>query len=213
MVLILDADVLVRRPFEEMVDRCFREQSFAGLITHTTPLPDGLKWQDLYDSAGIGEARLVHEHTGWGYLFSDSSKRYCPPYFNLGVLCGPGAVMNAIGERVYDYMDAVDRVFPTAYKCQMAVGMAVDALDLPYWPLPMRFNFANDPHLEALHPTELPVASILHVLRDHQNVSKNRLFGSEKAVEELLAREDLRNVNEMIQQTLRTIQPLVSADS
>jgi hypothetical protein len=212
MVLMLDADVLIHRPFEDLVLDSYRNQAFYGLIAHVTPLSGEATWETIYDSAGLGKPELRHEHTGWGYMFSDSAKRYCPPYFNLGVLCGPAAHMNAIGSRVYEYMAAVDKVYTTIFKCQLAAGMAVDALGIRYKELPMRFNFANDSNLEALYGEEMIRASILHILRDHQGVAKNRLYSSLDEVKALVGRDDLRNINEMVRRTMETIHPMVLAD-
>ena len=69
----------------------------------------------------------------------------------------------------------------------------------------MRFNFANDVFLEALHGQELPHAAILHLLRDHQGIYKTRLYRDRHNVEEMLARRDLRGINLMAQDVLRQI--------
>ena len=48
------------------------------------------QWQDIYRAVGLGSSfETPCEHTGWGYMFQDESMRYCPPYFNLGVLAAP----------------------------------------------------------------------------------------------------------------------------
>lgn len=207
VVLMLDADILISRPFEELVLDCHRNQYFAGLIAHVPPFsePDG--WQKVYKAAGLGEVTCKHEHTGWGYMFTDEERRFCPPYFNFGVLCAPGEIMNKIGEEIYDLMHCVESVIETPYRGQIALSLAVTNLAIPYRCLPMRYNFPNDVFLEALHGLELPHAAFLHLLRDHQQIYKTRLFADRNHVEEMLARKDLRGINLMAQDVLRQIHP------
>jgi hypothetical protein len=213
VVLMLDADILIRRPFEEVISDCHRNQCLAGLIAHIPPFPEVGLWQKIYDAAGLGEVSFKHEHTGWGYMFSDEERRFCPPYFNFGVLCAPGKIMNKIGEEIYDLMHRVERVIETPYRGQIALSLAVTKLAIPYRCLPMRYNFANDVFLEALHELELPQATFLHLLRDHQQIYKTRLFADRKHVEEMLARKDLRGINLMAQEVLRQVHPDVCQES
>jgi hypothetical protein len=205
IVLMLDADILISKPFEELILDCHRHQSFAGLIAHVPPFPEVGLWQKVYDAADLGQVAFTHEHTGWGYMFSDEDRRFCPPYFNFGVLCAPRQIMRNIGEEIYQLMHRVNGVTETPYRCQIALSLAIAKLAIPYRCLPMRFNFANDVFLEALHGQELPHAAILHLLRDHQGIYKTRLYGDRHNVEEMLARKDLRGINLMAQDVLRQI--------
>ena len=122
------------------------------------------------------------------------------------------SVSRRLGEVVYELMAQVDRVVDTFFKCQIAVSLAVVREHLPYVCLPMRYNFANDPLLEALHASELPHLTILHLLRDHQGVDKQRVFASLGAMEALAAREDLKVVNLRARDVLREVLPLIRAD-
>lgn len=212
VVMMLDADILISRPFEELVIDCYRKQHFAGLIAHVSPFSEPDLWQKIYDVAGLGAVSLKHEHTGWGYMFNNEETRFCPPYFNFGVLCAPSQIMRSIGKEIYDLMHCIDSVTKTIFRCQLALSLAITKQSLPYRCLPMRYNFANDVFLEALHGTELPHAAILHLLRDHQQIYKTRLFDDRQHVEEILTRKDLRGINLMAQQVLQQIHPDVCCE-
>ncbi|MDQ5844933.1 MAG: hypothetical protein M3539_06510 [Acidobacteriota bacterium] len=205
VVLMLDADILISKPFDELILECHRNQYLAGVIAHVPPFsePDG--WKKIYQAAGLGEVSCKHEHTGWGYMFSDEERRFCPPYFNFGVVCAPSKIMKRIGEEIYDLMHRVESVMETGFRGQIALSLAITKLAIPYRCLPMRYNFPNDVFLEALHGLELPHAAILHLLRDHQQIYKTRLFADRSQVETMLARKDLRGVNLMAQDVLRQI--------
>src|SRR5262249_43627969 len=167
--------------------------------------------QALYHAVGVGELTPSAHHPGWGYFFQDESLRFCPPYFNLGVLAAPAAVMRSIGSAIYDLMAAADGIERTNYRVQLAVSLAVTKLGLPFRALPFRWNFVNDPLLEALHAEELRDVRIIHLLRRHQ-LYKADLYASLENVEVMLGRTDLRVINALAQQLLREIHPGVKAE-
>jgi hypothetical protein len=208
VVLALDADVLIAGPLDELVDEAHRNRALCGVVAHVPPLPSREHWQALYRACGLGELRTPCEHTGWGYMFQDESLRYCPPYFNLGVLAAPASVMRQIGSAVYDLMAAVDAVHVTSYRGQLAVSLAITRFGLPFRELPFRWNFVNDPLLEAIHAAEQPHARILHLLRKHQ-IDKHQLFASLDSVEAMLRRTDLRVVNALAQRLIGELHPAV----
>jgi hypothetical protein len=212
VVLALDADTLIAGPLDELVEEAHRSGALCGVVAHMPPLARREQWQAIYDSLDLGELTTPCEHTGWGYMFQDEAMRHCPPYFNLGVLAAPAAVMRSIGRDIYELMAAVDAVERTAYRVQIAVSLAVTRQRLPFRALPFRWNFVNDPLLEALHAAELGDVRIIHLLRRHQ-IYKNEVFASLEGVEAMLARTDLRVINEMAQRLLREIHPRVKAEA
>jgi hypothetical protein len=212
VVIALDADTLIHGPLDELVEEAHRKDALCGVVAHVPPVPGRELWQEIYRACGVGELATPCQHTGWGYMFQDESLRYCPPYFNLGVLAAPAGVMRTIGDSIYELMAAVDGVHRTSYRIQIAVSLAVTRFGLPYRELPFRWNFVNDPLLEALHAEELSDVRIIHLLRNHQ-LYKNELYDSLENVEEMLGRTDLRVINALAQRLLREIHPLVKAAS
>lgn len=211
VVLIMDADVLIAGPLDELVIEAHSAQAVCGVVAHLPPVTRE-QWLAIYAALNLGDFITPCEHTGWGYMFQDESVRYCPPYFNLGVLAAPAAVMHRLGEKVYEDMAAIHRIEPTPYRAQMAVTVAIARWNLPYRALPFRWNFANDPLLEALHANELRDVRIIHLLRQHQ-LYKNELYASFENVEAMLARTDLRVINQMAQQLIREIHPSVKGEA
>jgi hypothetical protein len=211
VALIMDADVLIAGPLDELVHEAHSAQAVCGVIAHVPPVTRE-QWLAIYAACNLGDFITPCEHTGWGYMFQDESVRYCPPYFNFGVLAAPAAVMRRLGESVYEDMAAIQRIEPTPYRAQMAVTVAITRWSLPYRALPFRWNFANDPLLEALHADELRDVRIIHLLRQHQ-IYKNELYASLENVEVMLARTDLRVINQMAQELIREIHPSVKAEA
>ena len=210
VVLTLDADTLIAGPLDELVEEAHRTGALCGVVAHVPPLSRE-QWLEIYRSLGLGELATPCQHTGWGYMFQDESVRYCPPYFNLGVLAAPAAVMRKVGGAVYELMAAVDAVHRTPYRVQLAVSLAVTRFVLPFRALPFRWNFVNDPLLEALHAGELGDVRIIHLLRRHQ-IHKAELYATLDSVEAMLARTDLRVINALAQALLGELHPRVKAE-
>jgi hypothetical protein len=211
MVLMLDADMLVARPFDDLVMKLFKEQKMGGVIGFACPFDDFSMWERLYAVCDAGPVRAIHQHTGWPYIFPERP-RFGPAYFNLGFLMMPSSVATAVGSVIYDLMHRVSSVDESYYRCQFAFGLAVCKLGIPYDCLPLRYNFPNNMELEALHPNEQVSATILHLFaaKIHsiwkaQGVGKRFLYGDDDGIEQLLAREDLAGINKQAQQIFRHI--------
>jgi hypothetical protein len=211
VVLALDADTLIAGPLDGLVEEAHRTGALCGVVAHMPPFSQREQWQEIYDSCGLGELKTPCQHTGWGYMFSDESLRYCPPYFNLGVLAASATVMRSMGSAIYELMAAVDAVHSTSYRVQIAVSLAVTRFALPFRALPFRWNFVNDPRLEALHADELGDVRIIHLLRKHQ-IHKDEIYASLENVEAMLARTDLRVINALAQRLLGELHPSVKAE-
>ena len=211
VVLFLDADILVADPFDELVHEVHSEQKIAGMIAPASPLQFFSKpttWHDLYRHCGLEmEPDLRCEHTGWPYYFSgDLAFRYCPIYFNYGVVCAPAKIMKQVGEVYFQYVLKLRELTNDFLVTQMALTLAIARLSLPAKTLPVRYNFPNHPMLEALHGAEMPRAKFLHLKEDHQ-IQKFKLFGDLGQLKQVIRREDLRGINRIAQRVLASIEP------
>jgi hypothetical protein len=119
--------------------------------------------------------------------------------------------MRSLGTDIYDLMAAVDAVHRTMYRVQIAVSLAVTRFALRFRALPFRWNFVNDPLLEALHAAELGDVRIIHLLRKHQ-LHKDEVYASLESVEAMFARTDLRVINALAQRLLGELHPRVKAE-
>ena len=218
-VMLADADTFVTGELRSLVDHCLDEQVFAGVIAHAPPfeaddsLTPARHWQRLYDSQQLPPPTFEFEHTGFGVMRKDPEARHCPPYFNLGMLIAPAEIMNRAGATLYEDMAAVDRVYPTPFKCQIALTLALARMGGKPVALPMRYNFANDQRLADKYPEELRQVRLFHYLRRHTGpFDKVRDFADYPAVDAFLARTDLEGVNREMQAALRRVQRRVRAD-
>jgi hypothetical protein len=217
MVMLADADVFFTGGFGQVVEGCRRDRALAGLIAHLSPvmerkeMPTPAFWARVFETAGLGELSLVCEHTGWGTMSHDPADRYCPPYFNLGMLVAPADVMAEIGSIVLTEMEHVDAVLETPYRCQLALTLAVQRLGVQWRPLAMRYNYPNDDQIGSRYVDELADVHLFHYLRQGA-LQKSRDFESPERVGAWLARRDLAGVNREMARHLAPVHAAVLAD-
>ena len=219
VVMLADADTFVAGELGSLVTRCQDEQAFAGVIAHAPPfeaddsLTPAEHWRRLYESLHLPAPAFEFEHTGFGVMRKDPGARHCPAYFNLGMLVAPAEVMNRAGAALYEDMVAVDRVYPTPFKCQIALTLSLARMGAKPLALPMRYNFANDQRLADKYPEELRQVRLFHYLRRHIGpFDKVRDFADYAAADAFLARSDLEGVNREMQAALRRVQRQVKTD-
>ena len=215
MVLFLDADTLIRRPLDDLVDAAYQHQALCGVIAPTTPLPSGrLKdadWARLFAICGLPAPRLDFEHTGWGYLFNEDRHRFCPAYFNAGVIAAPAALLTAIAPVYCDHLTRLLADMASDFDAQIAITTSIYQVGTPVRTLPFRFNMANIPLVEALNYREIDHAVILHLQCEH-HFRRVETFASLASLQAFLARTDLRVVSRMAQEVIQAIFPDLEAE-
>lgn len=207
VVLMLDADILVAGPLDELIRGVHERGVLAGVLGYVSPfehLRRGNLWQPLFDHLGLGPAPLIHEHTGWGTLTDDPEYRHCPPYFNLGVVCAPREVMTRIGRSIYSLMYAVDGFLDSHFRCQLALAAAIAQFNIPCECLPLRYNFVNHEPVELRHAAELEQARFLH-LNGPIPVPKDELFAEWEQLEAFVQRPGVTGVARRAQEVLAAI--------
>jgi hypothetical protein len=215
VVLLLDADTLIRRPLDDLIERVHRDRVLAGTIAHASPLPHGKlarpDWAHLFALCGLPERRLEYEHTGWGYMSDNPDHRYCPAYFNYGVIAAPSAMVSRIGEVSKTFLIRLTETMASHFDAQIAFAMAIARVGAPVLPLPLRYNMPNNPYLEALHHTEVEHATVLHLLAE-LHFRRTETFASLASLKAFAARPDLRVVSGMAQEIIRAILPDLIAE-
>jgi hypothetical protein len=178
VILCLDADTLPVASFEDVLDTVASGNLVAGVMAHYPPPGIGSRddWRRIGD--GCLTRPLVFEHT-YSLVPPDaaSEDRVAPFYVNGGVMFFS---RNALEQFVPMYLDIrrnklVDRMPDEAFTGQVASSFAISEGGLRTWPLPMRYNFPNDPAAEALYPGEAERVVIHHYLRTGR-FDRHRIF-------------------------------------
>lgn len=195
-VLMLDADVLAVRPFDELFDA---SDAVKGMMAHATPFRGTHReiWEKLFAGYGLPRPVFDAEHSGWELMDAVPAQQHSPPYLNTGVVFARTAVL----ERLYEpYMAALRYVreqIDSYFFEQIALTLACEKSHIPVELLPLRYNFPNQPEFDAAHPAELANIKLLHFLRT-QIVDREKEFESIGAMRRLAARRDLSGSNEVL---------------
>ena len=215
-VLHLDADTVVTGPLDELPG--LTRAGLGGVVAHVSPAAfrvpfrngrvyDGASyWEQLHAAADLEAPVLTSEHTGWGLMDADPGRRWCPPYYNLGMLAGSRDAMRRIGEQAMQQMTTVESQIDTHFRCQLAVALALAATGTPSADLSLRFNFPNDEHFAERYATAAADVRVLHYLRDGQFV-RERDTASLRALDVFLARQLSPSVDRTLQQVLQHLRP------
>ncbi len=205
VVLMLDADTLICRPLDELVAEVLARPALHGLLTHISPLTEP-QWSELYAQAGLPAPALECVPLAADFMDFTKSKRM-PPYFNLGVLAAPRALMHELGDDLFGEMQRVNAYVELVFRCQIALALAVARQRAPWVGLGLRDNFPNIAGFEQRAPQELAATRIAHYLNKTDTLNKDRDFSSFEAYAALLQRPGLQGLEALVQQRLRELGP------
>ena len=144
-------------------------------------------------------------------MLNEDRHRFCPAYFNAGVIAAPAALLAAIAPVYCDHLTRLLADMASMFDAQIAIATSICQVGAPVRALPFRFNMANNPLLEALHYKEIDHAVILHLLAE-QHFRRVETFASLASLEAFLARTDLRVVSRMAQEVIQAIFPDLAAE-
>ena len=203
LVLMLDADVLVCGSLDALAAELLAAPAVAGLPAHMSPF-DEAGWGALFAAAELPAPALDCAPSGAGF-FPEAREQRMPPYFNLGVIAAPRALMQRLGADLVGEMERVNAHVESYYRCQLAIPLALARQQLPWRALDVRYNFPNDRHFEQALPEAAADVRLLHYLRVGDAVSKSRDFNDAAAYAALLARDGLLGTDALLQQRLRAL--------
>ena len=169
------------------------------------PQPSGF-WRGLFASAGLPEPQLTHQYSGWGIFDSDPERRFCPTYFNQGVLAAPSAVISELGATVFDELDHVNRYIDSLYRAQLAIALALARTGVASHALAPRYNLFNRADVASAFPADVADARIVHYL-DAREVDRAHLPVD---LDAFLARDGLSAVNALLQSRAAELLPDLS---
>jgi len=234
VVALIDADLLVARSFDDIVQRANREQTMVGYIGHVSPFtfaglngtPSRLWWERMFAAAGLPEPQLAFEHPFWDFdwesngfesISSGVEHRRCPPYYNYGLVMGPRRFIEQMGQSFEAELEAVDSVMETMFKSQIANCLAFARHGIPCITVPIEYNL----------PLNLPAGAVRSAragpdgwgsggggpIRIFHYIGGRHLFESEESLQALLARSDLRGPWRGFQRRLQRVHDTISRSS
>ena len=133
----------------------------------------------------------------------DSENRYCPPYFNLGVLASPADHIRKIASTIFSELMVVWRI-EDFYRAQTSLTLAIERHKIPWQLMSLKYNYPNDPLFPTRYRDEFEDLRMVHYLRKDQ-FDKDDTWETPERIAEQIARTDLHEVNRRF---LDLIQPV-----
>lgn len=212
-VLLLDADLVISRPLDDLLERAAVEPAVYATMAIASPWGNsGLLdirsdedwWRVAFEAAGLAEPPFNCEYLGYGVMFTDWVRR-CPPYLNQGVVLASSGVMDAIGSVMYDEMEAANRTAKLFYRVQIALTFAILRKKLPWRTLPIRYNYLPAlPQYAMAMPEEWDDARIIHY-GNTKWFEKDRLMATPGAMEDWLSQTSQNPVQVYCRELFRSL--------
>jgi hypothetical protein len=207
-VIFADADTMVLRPFDDLIEGLSRQPAVAGVIAHY-PFPQrpgerpDIKWREL-------TARFVGPPVDHSYAHTlvspdaPNAIRLCPFYVNFGFVVIPRQLLSTVRSSYLDIRPQVSHQLATPYfGAQVALTLAIHRTGVPRRALDLKYNFPNDPKAEAMHPGSLSDLRVIHYLRT-THFDRQRIFGSRRAFDEFLGLQ-LQGSENVFQEHVRAL--------
>ncbi len=226
VVILLDADVLICGPLDDIIKETFRFQKLSGFIAHVSPF-EGQRasyssnkewWSEIFARANLDLPPFENMHTGWG-LFSKNKKfRSCPFYFNHGFIIAPRRHFDQMGSTFTEDLDIVGSINESYFKSQIANTLSFVRHDIPCETLSINYNFplhVSDYKMRALNPDANGHDSpddikVFHYLGQGEFNRKD--FDTTETIEKALKRQNLRESSIAFQRKLQIIHDKIQKD-
>jgi hypothetical protein len=204
-VLLLDADTLIVRGFEDLLMSLAISPSVAGVMAHVPPF-NGMKvnWRDVFAALGQPFPSGRFEHTGWGTMYGPPVDRFGPIYYNFGVVFVPGPVLLDLGAAYVRQFGRPAPIHPY-FVGQLAFTLAIYELGLPHVALPLRYNFPNYVWADQRQAQDLADVRIIHYMSEETIGTRRDTWGIEANFQTFLARTDLVGANETLRRAVATL--------
>lgn len=209
-VLMLDADVVAIRPFPEILALVSEYPSIAGVMAHVPPFAPS-DWVTLFQQAGLTEPEMKCECSGWNVMFTDAEMRYCPPYFNTGVLAASRRSLELLYDPYMASLQSVRSLYNTYFFEQIALTLALYRTGIRSHVIPLRYNYPNQQEFDIAFPDEVNEIRFLHFLRT-DIVKREEDFLNWAKMKQLSRRRDLRGSNEVFRERLAQLMPRMWED-
>lgn len=205
VLVLADADTIILGPIETMLDDVLEKTAVAGVIAHWSFPTEGRHalekdWQNL-------ACELTGSKLSFPYRYSmagDKLEDCAPFYVNFGFVAIAAAVLPKLRDCYLPLRQAlVKRLDNKYFSAQVGFALAVCSLNLPHISLPFRYNYPNDPAVDALHQTELSEVRVMHYLRtSHFDRST---IASDQAAYQSMMEADLKGSNAVFRDHLISI--------
>lgn len=203
VVLAMDADTIIVRNIETVLDQVLIEKAIAGCMAHyRMPVwndqPEREVWASLADGLTDAPLDFVHRYS------MNPDAEPAPFYLNFGAVFVESGALQGILRHFVPFRTALaERLPKPVFSAQVALTLAAAEAGVKQIVLPERYNFPNDPLSARLYPDELREAAVFHYLRP-KDFDRAKVFASAAAYDAFMA-SDLAGVNLAFRDAVRAV--------
>lgn len=194
VVLFIDADTVVTRPLDALVDHVLAANCMAAKSAWQPPPID---INAIIRHRGLTYEGPPVEYSGYGWSFVEP--RFGPPYVNGGFVLCSREMANRLQSDICDDFRFVAQHYPGHYIWQVAQCLTMIRQAIPLKSLDERFNFGIGPDAPPLIGGEEGAAlqraideqvadmRVVHYCTKTPHFDRNRVMGSDAALDAFLA--------------------------
>jgi hypothetical protein len=207
VICILDADVMITRPIDDVLLNVLQSPAIVGSIAHyPLPVHPDENPQQFWNRLS---QRFINRPIEFNYRYSlaegqPDEHTFCPFYVNFGFLLLTPAILQLLRSRYLEIRPKIARELVDPYfSGQASLALTIAAQDVPARAVGLRYNFPNDGVADRLHRNELMDVRVIHYLRIEQ-FDRHRIFTSRLEFDHFLSL-DLAGSNRVFQDHIRRL--------
>ena len=218
LVCMCDADTLLVRPIDELLQELKARPAVAGVVVHTAPFPrtkERTIRQTWEHTAQMILERSIEFPCRYTLRKSadarDNETPFCP---NFGFVIGSRELMRNLRHDLCDFRNKIITLFPALpgeqvppphfFSAQIALALAIEKNRTPWRELPMRYNWPNDATADALYPGETSQIRVVHYLRRTQ-FKREGIFCEQESFEQFMQARFSDIGSQLLQERVRKL--------
>lgn len=216
-VCMSDADTLLVRPIDELLQRLRDSPAVAGVVVHY-PQFDSTKERNVRQGWDFAAQKLLGRSIAFSCRHTlqqrgavDNETPFCP---NHGFVIGSRELMRSLGAEIGDLRKRFLDLYPVPpnesppqmryYSAQIALALAIEKKGITWRELPMRYNWPNDMVADSLYPEEIPQIRVVHYLRT-ATFQRERVFCERESFYRFLEASFSEAGDQILQDRVRTL--------
>ena len=218
LVCMCDADTLLLRPIDELLQELKAKPAVAGVVVHgpqfsrTKERTVRQGWEYAAQMLLARSIEFPCRYTLWKSADArDNETPFCP---NFGFVIGSRELMRNLRYDLCDFRNKIINLFPALldgegppmhfFSAQIGLALAIEKNRTPWRELPMRYNWPNDTAADTLYPGEVSQIRVVHYLRRAQ-FDRERIFCEQESFAQFMQARLLDFGSQLLHERVRKL--------
>jgi len=208
-VFFCDADVLIFKPFPEIISLLANEVDLVGVIAHyPPPRHDNVSPLQFWDNISLNTlGRKIdkpYKYTLATNKDFPDKELSCPFYPNFGLIAIRNDILRKFSKTFLKIKSKIEpSLFNNYFSGQVALPLAIEKIQLKHKAIDIIYNYPNDPIADSLYEEKIYDTRVIHYLRT-EYFDRHKIFTNEKLFNSFLSL-DLSGSNKLFQGYVREL--------